>query len=407
MRPRLEFFFIFFISLVFLLIPPVHAMGLRGTNLVDTVYYSPGLERDYSYMFSTNSGFTQDYELFVRMEGTDVDLTPYVTLDKYYVKDVGTGSLIPFNAHLKLPDTPPAAGIHEIRVGATETQSLGGGGMMGFRTAAEARIFVTVLCPSYCAISSIYVPNTNENQTLDITFTVQNIGEPDLPIKGRVDIYQDNLLVGVARTEDALIPKTEKKAIHAFFNTTGLKPGPYTALGTLAWGKNLTEFNESFIIGTKTLPVTDYTKELVKDAINKMQITVKSGWNNKMYNVYADIIILDNNEQMVTARTISNTVLPWEYATLTGYVDTTGLDYKTYPVKIIMTYEGQVATTEGFVTIKEGALVETVKEIPKEETKASSMNGYIIALLSFVAVLIMVFIIVLLLILKNKKNSSP
>jgi hypothetical protein len=386
-------------------IPNTVAMGMRGTDLYKEIYYSPGLQSDFSWQFSTNSGFTEDYELYVRMEGTDVDLTPYVTLDKYYVEDVGTGGLVPFSAHLKLPDTPPPPGFHDIRIGARETENIGQGSM-GVKTAAEVRLVVIVLCPYYCANIDFSAPNGNENETLDFFFNVRSLSEPDIPVKGRVDIYDGEKLIGVARTDAGTVKKTTTLVLHAPFNTTGLSAGTYNATGTITWGANVTTFQKTFLLGTKTLSLVSYSQDLVKDAINKMQITIKSGWNRKMTNVYAEIVIYDAGEPVGVFKTISADVAPWDTVSLLGYVDTTGLAYKDYPVQIILHFEGATATYDGTISVKEGSATETVDEIPKPAPEKLKVSGFIIALLSFIAVLLLVFVIMLIVIFKKKKSPE-
>ncbi|MFH1915846.1 MAG: hypothetical protein ABIJ21_01145 [Nanoarchaeota archaeon] len=379
-------------------------MGLRGLNLKDEFFFQPGLERTYEYAFSTNAGFTQDYELYVRMlDGSTTDLTPYVTINTYYVKDVSSGSIEPFTAYLKLPDKIDVPGIHEIRVGARETQNIGGGNM-GVRTASEARIIIVALHPSDYAETGFSAPNANINDSMNFIFTIRNLGEPDLLTKGRVDILEPetDLLLGVARTDETVVKSTQRGELVAHFNNTGLRPGPYLVHAVLNWGKqNTTEWNATINIGTKSIKVTDHTKEFVKDALNKMQITILSGWNSKMRNVNAEVQVIKDDQTFTTFKTISQDIDPWSAATLEGYLNTSGLDYGNYPIKIITRFEDYSSTHESTIEIKEGALTPVLEEEPQEKTQLN-IPTYMIVLIIIVSTLFLIFIILLILIMRRR-----
>ena len=362
-------FIIFFLAII-LISTYTSAMGLRGLNLKDEFFFQPGLERTYEYAFATNAGFTQNYELYVRMlDRSTVDLTPYVTINTYYVKDVPSGSIVPFTAYLKLPDKIDVPGIHEIRVGARETENLGGGNM-GVRTASEARIIIIALHPSDYAETGFSAPNANINDSMNFVFTIRNLGEPDLITKGHVNILEPetDLLLGVARTDETLVKSTQRGELIARFNNTGLRPGPYTVHAVLQWGKeNTTEWNATINIGTKSIKVTDHTKEFVKDALNKMQITIQSGWNSKMRNVNAEVQVIKDGTAFTTFKTISQDIDPWSTTTLEGYLNTSGLNYGDYPIKIITRFEDYSSSYDSTITIKEGATTPLFEEEPQEK----------------------------------------
>jgi len=377
--------------------------------LKDQLYFSPNLTKDFFYYYATNAGFTQDYEMYVRMlDDSLVDLTPYVTLDHTIDRNVPSGALMPISALLSLPEKIDIPGFHEIRVGARETQNLGGG-MMGVKTASEARIIIVVLCPYDCASISFSAPNGNINESILFTFSIQNLGEHDMTAKGKVEVISpDNFVLDVIRTEEKTIKSTVTDNLIGILNTTNYKPGEYQAHAVLYWSKeNVTEFNATFRIGNKYIRVVEYPKEFVKDAINKMQITVESGWNNPLQNMFAEVFVYDQFGNLLTSfKTISADISPWQQQTLLGYFDTTGLDYGSYPIKMHLNYENGRTVEEGIIEIKEGALAETVSEMPTELQKPSAITVSLTTLLIIVIVLLVILIVVLLLFMKRKHPAQ-
>ncbi|MFH1072048.1 MAG: hypothetical protein V1743_01310 [Nanoarchaeota archaeon] len=408
MKKRILFLF-HFLFLTLLLTPFSIGMGLRAPTLKDQLYFSPNLTKDFFYYYATNAGFTQDYEMYVRMlDDSLVDLTPYVTLDHTIDRNVPSGALMPISAHLSLPEKIDIPGFHEIRVGARETQNLGGG-MVGVKTASEARITIVVLCPHDCARVSFEAPNGNINESIHFSFSVHNLADHDLPAKGKVEVISpENFVLDVVRTEEKTIKSTAADNLIGILNTTNYKPGEYRAHAVLFWGKeNVTEFNATFRIGNKYVKVIEYPKEFVKDAINKMQITVESGWNNPLQGMYAEIFVSDQFGNLLTSfKTISADIGPWQQQTLLGYFDTTGLDYGTYPIKMHLNYENGRTVEEGTIEIKDGALAETVSEVPTELQKPSAFTVSLSTLLIIVIVLLVILIAILLLFLKRKQPAK-
>ncbi|MBU1975259.1 MAG: hypothetical protein KKG59_02530 [Nanoarchaeota archaeon] len=377
-------------------------MGLRGGLLKDEIFFEPGLERTYSYHFATNAGFTQDYEGYVRMHDSAVDLTPYVELSQYYWEDVPTGAQMSFSATLKLPDRLDTPGIYEIRPGITETQNKGGGAM-GVRTAAEGRIIIIVLHPDNFIEAEFSAPNANVNSSTKFTFFVRNLGEPDVNIRGKVDIISVDspMILGVTNTETVLVPSTHEQYIRAPFNTTGLKPGSYKALATLFWGNNISRFNKTFHVGTKNVVLKEYTKDFRTDAINKMMVTVESGWNDKFKNVYANVRVFDEIGQVKKEfRTVSTALNPWNSNIIEGYFDTAGFSPGIYDASIAISFDDGSNFHDVQFNISETAKSIVVDAIPEDTIKED--NIWITILLVAVVVLLLAVAGLLILMLKRR-----
>lgn len=372
----------------------VLGMGMRGSSLKDELYFKPNLEAVFEYGFATNSGFTQDYELFVRMqEGSTVDLTPYVTLDKYYVEDVPTGKVVSFVATMKLPEEIEEPGFHEIQIGAAETQTLNGGGQFGVKTASYARVIIIVLHDEPYIQWGFVAPNANINDEVTFNFITQNLCKNPLNVQGKVDIYnKEDRLVGSVRTPRVTVQPTEKneKDIIATMSTFGIEPAAYTAKAEITY-EGKTEYAESdFLIGKKTLEILDYTKEAVTESINKFFVRVQSGWNDEMEDVYAEIDVFKtlDGPSLASAKTVTEKLLPWQTLDLQAYLDTSGLEEGDYTMRLKVHYENELKVETGVLEITEGAGTEVVEDIP--ETDEGRISIAVVLMIIIIALLVVI-----------------
>ena len=340
---------ILIIFILLIALPSVFSIGLVATNLKDEFFFQPNMEKSYSYNIKTNAGFTQDYELYVRMQTDRINLTRYVTLDKYYVEDVPSNTLVPFTATLKLPDKIDIPGYHEIRIGARETQAKGGGNF-GIKTASEAILIIIVLYPYEYIEWSFSGQNTNVNDTAVFTISIQNLGEPKInEAKAKIRIYDsgENIEKTIFTDTKNILP-SETETLTALLSTRDMKPGLYKAKAILNFNDNTSEKETEFLIGTLDVELVDYTKQFYENSTEKMEITVKSGWNSLIKSIYADIDVLDNENKKIEGKsfkTISELLNPWETKTLAGYFNTFGLVKDNYTIAISLNY-GDISKTE-------------------------------------------------------------
>jgi len=323
-------------------------MGLSTTQLRDTIFFTPNLEKTYSHAFVTNCGFTQDYETYVRMQRGS-NLTKYITISPTYFRDIADRARIPFAVYLKLPEKIPEPGYHEIRIGVRETQTLGGGNI-GVRTGAEATITIIVLYPYKYIEWSFSTENINVNETATFTINIQNFGEPIIEkAKATIKIYNpEEKLVKTAFSDSKTIQPSKKETLTATFSTKNMEAGEYKAVAILDYDGNKSEKNASFLIGTLNVDLIDYTKQFIENSTDKMELTVKSGWNSRIENIYADIDILDKENNIIAGKsfkTVSETLNPWESKILIGYFNTFGLKPDNYSISITLNYN-DVAKTE-------------------------------------------------------------
>jgi len=380
-------------------------MGLVAPILRDSFFFEPGLEKIYTYNIRTNSGFTQDYELYVIMRSdSKVNLTKYVALDKYYIENVPTDSLAPFTATIKLPQKIDIPGRHEIRIGARETKTLGGGDF-GVKTGSEAIVIVIVLYPHKYVEWGFNVENCNVNESCDFSFSATNFGEPKIEKAfGKVEIYNpDSKLIRTAYSDEKSIEPSKTETLTGKISTIGMEAGSYRAVGTLDYDGNTSQKEAAFLVGKLSVDVTDHKKVFYANATEKMEITISSGWNSKIDYIYADVEILNNDNIVLdknSCRTISESLNPWQSKNIYGYFSTVGLTPQNYSIRIILNYEGAQ-------TVKHS----TIQLIPLEkapEVEKPLLSKYLLENTAALWIIIMVILIanIAWMVLRNKKSKE-
>ncbi len=391
-----------FLALLFI-IPFSHSMGLLSNKLTDTIFFEPNLERTYSHFFTTNCGFTQDYESYVRMrEASSPDLTKYVTISPSYFRDIPHQSTIPFTVHLRLPDKIEEAGIHEIRPGIRETETWGGG-TIGSRTGSEARIIIIVLYKHKFARWWFETQNANVNETATFKVRVQNFGEPRIEkAQAEIKIYDiENNFIKTIHTDSKSIDATEQVELYASFSTKGMLPAEYRAVAVLDYDGNITEKESSFLIGNLDVKILGYTKEFFENSTQRMNILINSRWNNRIENLYADVNILDERNRIIEGysfRTPPDFLNAWASKEFTGYFDNFGLRKGNYSIDIIVYFDGQTKIERGSIEI-----IEAPKQyVGEEERTFMSFVTSSFFLISIIIALLIANIVWLLLRKKTK-----
>ena len=326
-------------------------IGIRGNHLRRTILFQPGLEIEEQYYLMTGEVPTQNYEFFVIMPGKNpkVNLTPYVSLDKYLVENVPPNTVIPFTVKLNLPQTLSTPGFYEVWAGGKETLSSGRGQQISVMAQAVVVFTVIVPYPVPFAHATFGVKNTNVNDVAEMYFEVQNLGKGNLFVSGSVDVYGANgKWLEKLRMGSTNIPFAQSQTLRNQFSTQGLSPGAYSAEAQLVWHQgNESNFSATFMVGTLSADILSLSQRAVAGEITKIAVVVKSGWNNVIRNVNAKVTLLKDDRPVASTETFSRPIDPWQTQTLEGYLDANGLEPGTYDAKVDVNVDG-VYTSKTF-----------------------------------------------------------
>jgi hypothetical protein len=346
------------------------------------------------------SGFEQtfDYQIFgakpdkiysLYLKG---DLAEYATLNKNELKGDGT-----FKVTLSLPNSLEKPGKNILHVGVKESvDDELGGDMIG--TAVEIIVLVSVYVPypgKYVEIS-FSSEDVNLGEPLDFKLEAINRGKENVTISPRIEIFsnQTQEKIETLYLEDRNLETTQKISLHKTMDTSKYISGRYNSKAVVEYGGNSPSISESFFrIGDLLINLKNYTNLVILDGkIQKFNIELESEWNDKIDGVYANVIFSNQTSEILSFKTSSSELNPWEVRTITGYFDTNNFEEGKYNANITLFYYGKDVGKSSSKVVE----VEFIK-------KSSSTLMIILISLSVAVVIIGVFVVFL---LKGKKRRK-
>lgn len=377
MRGRYLLIFAFFVFIItFLQEASAVGLGDYSGGLNYLIDFKPGLKETFSYFMVANAPGIMDYE--VTATGS---LAQYFTLSDTLFKDVWPGQVRSFTATLNMPQEKPAAGLHGAEICVTESQGLGGGGII-VRTRACSLIYIRVLYPEkYLKITDFTVPNADKGDILDFKVMVKSWTETEISsVKAVIGIFGPSekgfdKKIATIQTDEKQLASNQEIELSASIDTREYESGLYNAVATVYYDGNTANASKQFKIGMLAVKVVNYTAEFLRNKINKFNVDIESRWNSVIENVYADIII--ENE---TLKTPPLALQPWEKATLATYWDTANKKAQYYNGKITLHFAGN--STEQDIKVKVLVNPEEIKKLLIN----TSLTALIVILIIFIVI---------------------
>jgi len=313
---------VFFIFLFFILINFVQAsFGVSpGKYVVD---FSPGLNQNFTFKFKFDRG--AEVDVFASGE-----LKDYVILN---TNELIEGGIV--EVEINLPQHIETPGINNIYIEAKQRPSSQGGITLAGHVIA--RIEVKVPYPGKYAEIKLIAPNANAGELVNFTVLIDNLGtdtilaQTTLKIFDYQNITKDDINAGV----DVINPKSSVARIVSV-STEKYKPGTYKAIALVDFGGiEPIKDEKQFRLGELLVNITNHSREFVRNKINKMDIEVESLWNDPVYNLYAQVSLINYDISFVTP---SISLYPWSKNTLTGFFDTTDIKENKFKANITLVY---------------------------------------------------------------------
>lgn len=289
------------------------------------IIFEPGLE------FSMDFAVTDyEYAPVISIEG---DLKDTVTVSD--LRDYGPDAKA-FTVYVKFPEKIETPGIHMIYIGVQEKYppSATVGGTVRVRKAAP----VLVLFETKEIQLSLDAPNMNVDEKKDITLRVSSWSKQVITsVNAEIEILDSDLnVVKTIITDTKSVNPGKTVELYAELDTSGFKPGTYTAKAKVHYDGNEKTIEDSMNIGTLTVHLVKYTKYFEKTKVNPIVVEVESGWNNPVKNVFAEGFI--NNTRIF--KTVSEDLDPWTRKTLSSFWDPHEYTFGVHKGKIRLNFQG-------------------------------------------------------------------
>lgn len=325
---------------LFLMAPHTCAIGIGPSRVV--LDFEPNMEQALGYQVLNNG----DSILYVEMYARG-DLAEYITLHETYAKlDPRTSK--GFTYDLKLPSFLEP-GTHDIRIGALESSANiageGDGTAIGARAGVEQQLWIKVPFPGKYVRASLTAPDVSIGHSIDFTIDMESYGTEDVTVFCGIEIFDaDNNSVVSLDAGDTFLESKQNAQLTAHWEGT-IKAGTYRAVATMEYGGEVSTAEKYFHVGEMKVKILSVETEgpVVPDAINKINVTVQSMWNEKIYGVYVEITVKKGSTTLSSFRSETIDLKRWDTKTLDLFWGTQGVSEGEYQAEAVVHYADKTA----------------------------------------------------------------
>jgi len=331
------------------------------------------VEGEYTFAFFFESNLDLEFYL-------DGELKEYGEIVK--VRDALDRTFV--TVRLKLPEKLDRPGINILRIGGAEVADKETVGV-GFSYDAGAIIKVRVPYPGKYAEGRLSISDANYGSEVPYELELNSLGIESIITTPRFEIYNSEGIKEIVNLEPQNIESGATYNYKGKLSSTSYPPGQYNLTAIIDYGGiNQLKISEGFRIGELRVDVTNYTKEIEKNKINRFEIHVESYWNDPIDALYAELQFPTNPS--MNSKTTTIDMKPWQKTFLTTYVDASSVKDKTIDGKVILYYADKTTTQDIKVTIKHPISM--------------------VVIIAIVVAVVFIIVIVFLIILRSLKKSN-
>ena len=343
-QSKLRFAVLLFAFLVVLALVPKNVGAIGVTPGRTTVDFEPGLEKSVTFTILNNEH--KDFRAFVYAEG---DLKDYVTTEENIIEFKETDDSKPFTFTFKLPEKIEEPGDHWTKIVIMEmpSEAREGEHIVIATTSVIHQLRVKIPYPGKYAELDLVINDAEPGEDVTFFIKIDNLGtEKIFKAFATIDILgPTNERIAVVESEEISVdPKTRGEIIVPW--RADVNPGTYHAVVTVNYDEKVGTVEKNFGVGKLRIDVIDViVRSFVLGEIAKFEINVENKWNQKITDVYAEMIINDlEGNRIASFKSASVDVDALRRSTLYAYWDTEGVEKGTYEGKLILHYADR--TTE-------------------------------------------------------------
>lgn len=332
------------IILILLFINNVLSLGVTPGRT--TINYEKGLMNNYSFSVLNNEHKSMKVLLTVQGELND-SINLYDALVEFSPNE--NSKQFSFQARFNDNLEP---GLHTAEIIAMEVPNLGPEGTyVGATVAVVSQVYIYVPYPGKYLDADLNVLDGEQNGTATFIVPVINRGKVGIgDARAVIDIYSPlNEKVASIETDYRDVPSGQRTELSGkwLVNATS---GDYLAKVSLFYDGESRNFNKQFSIGNQKLSIESIlVNNFHLGEIAKLQILIENRWSEELKNVYANMIVYNNENQVMTDVKSANENIPaLSEKELIAYWDTVGVKEGEYNGKLMVRY-GQKSTDKNLL----------------------------------------------------------
>jgi len=358
------------ILLMIFFINTASAMGIGpALNVVD---FTPSVEKELSFRIVNNEN--KDMKVAVYPQG---ELAEYIKLEKSIVEIKASESekIIKYKVAFpeKLEPGTRTADILVLEIPTEETVLVLGNKTVIFNEQQSMvkatislihQLIVTVPYPDKYVNGKVYISKANVNETVTFTVSLFNLGKQDVRKAKAV------IVIKAPTGEELAVIKTDEISLNSLAESKLVGYWTANAGNGNYYAEVIVDYDGKTFIMAKDFSVGDLRIEIESlevdnfrlGTIAKFDVLLRSRWNEKIPNVYADLQVIDSSgNKMADFKTNIVNLDQKSIGEVSGLWDTAGVEVGRYDVNVKVNYGGKTAEK----------LFQTVVSIDKIEVQGS------------------------------------
>ena len=332
--------------MIFLVLTISNVLAIGITPGRVTLNFEPSLQKTIEFKVLNNEH--KDMKVLFGITG---ELADYIDLSSKSVDFTASEESKTFSYTVTLPATL-ASGSREVKIAAAELppEGLGEGVYIGATVVVTSQLLVKVPYPYKYAEIKLSARQSEVNGTTVFYVEVDNLGQHDLvDMQATIEILSGtNEKLAIIKTDSRTIMAGKKGELKAEWKAE-VNAGDYRAVASLVYDDGKIASSEKvFSVGTLQVDVVDISvKNFRLGDIAKFDITVENKWNSAVKDVYAQLkIINEQNQEIANVKTASLDIPQLGRQVLTAFWDTAGIREGTYSGKLLLNYANKVVERE-------------------------------------------------------------
>ncbi len=343
---RLNLIVAVIVIVIVLAMLPVNAQAIGITPGRATMDFEPNKEGQVTFTILNNE--RKEFRALVYAEG---DLMDYITSDKNIVDFTESDESKKFTYSYKLPAEIDQPGDHWAKIVVMEMPPEGAqtGQVVMATTAVIHQLRVKVPYPGKYADLDLVIHESGPDEDTTFFVKIYNVGDEDiLKASAIVDILgPTNEVIASIESEEISIESKKRGEVIVPWKAN-VNPGRYHAVVTVNYDEKVGVVEKTFEIGALRVDVLDISvNNFVLGGIAKFEINMENKWNQKIDDIFAEIIITSQDgDNIANFKSASTSLDALRRGILYAYWDTEGVDKGAYEGKIILHYEGRTTEKE-------------------------------------------------------------
>ena len=344
------------VLIIGLILPAISSLGISpGRTSID---YDPGMEKDIEITIINNEHKNIEVRLYSTLHDEFGTLTLFEdSLEFFPSEDRKT---IKYKIEFPGNQTDLEPGLHIGEIVAVQIPKFAEKDtFIGATVAVVSQLYVYVPCPGKCIEAGLEVLDAETNSTATFIVPVINRGKVGIgDARAIIDIFNlDFEKKATIQTDSLSIEPGARAELSAKWDVN-LNAGNYLAKITVIYDGESMSFEKEFSVGDKLLSIESiFVNNFQLGEIAKLQILVENRWNQDLDNVFANLIVFNDRDQVMTDIKSSNEDIPaLSKKTLIAYWDTVGVEEGEYDGKLLVKYGKKSSDKNLILKISENSL---------------------------------------------------